>query len=766
VAKYSQNGVLSWSKSFPGEFWAFRLGISVHNDNLYIGGNFLNADFDDGNGTVNSTDAEDIFIMKMDTTGAVLDVQTFPGIERDELMGFTSDSEGNVYFSGRFRKTLVLPNGTTLGSADSGWTWAGLIKLNSNLDVVWSKTSNVLIENQGRAARGFELISDDMDNIYMGGFFSYELSFGDSPVVTNTVARSPFVAKFDKDGTNQWIYGTSTANDDFGTLYAMALDDNYNIYYGGQFAVGINVGGVDYNSKGASDAYVGKLNSDGAPSWFNVMGTEDTGLEWTGVVDLDSNGDLFVVADASTANNGLVIMDSQNNAIDFGTDKNFTTYIAKYDTATGLLKDAHGALYQDGVAGRGGIIVGDNIFRSGNSALLVGELLSGLNVNSFVLPRFSVDGVQGNPVTLIAEAPNAQSYQWYVDNTPIGGATNSSYDVVDPGFYSLEITNSFACTLTSRFDYEAIIYDAASDSLALVALYNSTGGANWTNTWDLNQPMSTWYGVTLTDGRVTSLDLGENSSQNLVGSLPSELGNLNKLETLHLWNNQLTGNIPAELGKLNNLISLQMSRNQLSGNIPTEVGDLKNLVYLYLTDNELSGNVPPQIGNMENLEYLQLGNNQLSGTIPIELANITGLKNLFLSSNQLSGTIPVELANLANIERIYLHNNQLTGSIPNEFGSLTNLTELHLHTNNLSGTVPEEIGALSSLNWLLLQNNPNLYGSIPNAFISLPLITFNFSSTGLCEPSDANFQTWKATIPNYTGTGISCQGESVNIHIH
>ena len=36
------------------------------------------------------------------------------------------------------------------------------------------------------------------------------------------------------------------------------------------------------------------------------------------------------------------------------------------------------------------------------------------------------------------------------------------------------------------------------DSLALVALYNSTGGPNWTNNTNwLNGPVSTWPGVTV-----------------------------------------------------------------------------------------------------------------------------------------------------------------------------------------------------------------------------------------------------------------------------
>ena len=42
-----------------------------------------------------------------------------------------------------------------------------------------------------------------------------------------------------------------------------------------------------------------------------------------------------------------------------------------------------------------------------------------------------------------------------------------------------------------------------SDSLALVALYDSTDGDNWTtNTNWLTGPVSSWYGVTVSNGRV------------------------------------------------------------------------------------------------------------------------------------------------------------------------------------------------------------------------------------------------------------------------
>jgi len=132
-----------------------------------------------------------------------------------------------------------------------------------------------------------------------------------------------------------------------------------------------------------------------------------------------------------------------------------------------------------------------------------------------------------------------------------------------------------------------------TDSLNLVALYNSTDGANWANTWDLNQPMDTWYGVTLNGfGCVTELELSEN---NLNGIIPIEIGDLTSLISLDILKNGLIGDIPSTIGNLNNLTYLNLGVNQLTGSIPTTIGNLVNLTYLRLSTNDLTGIIPTTI---------------------------------------------------------------------------------------------------------------------------------------------------------------------------
>ena len=119
-----------------------------------------------------------------------------------------------------------------------------------------------------------------------------------------------------------------------------------------------------------------------------------------------------------------------------------------------------------------------------------------------------------------------------------------------------------------------------NDSLALVALYNSTDGPHWSNhtNWLTSKPVSYWYGLKIKQNRVTEIRLQQNL---LSGYIPHEIGNLTSVTYCYLFHNQLKGNLPAELGNLAQMISLDISYNQLSGNIPPELGSL-NLGYLYL----------------------------------------------------------------------------------------------------------------------------------------------------------------------------------------
>lgn len=233
---------------------------------------------------------------------------------------------------------------------------------------------------------------------------------------------------------------------------------------------------------------------------------------------------------------------------------------------------------------------------------------------------------------------------------------------------------------------------------ALIDFYNSTGGSSWKNNsnW-LDEPGTecNWYGVTCDENvNVAAISLQDN---NLIGTIPSSLGDFCCLISINTALNSLSGQIPTSIGKLSNLREISMSDNELNGSIPKEIGLLSDLRRLNLTRNSLSGLIPPEIQYLSEIEILALGGNNLSGNIPIWLGNLIKLKELYLWGNSLVGKIPSELGNLQELEILYLNENQLNGSVPSELGNLKNLRKLHLSRNMLTGTLPPELSNLVKL---------------------------------------------------------------------
>ena len=354
------------------------------------------------------------------------------------------------------------------------------------------------------------------------------------------------------------------------------------------------------------------------------------------------------------------------------------------------------------------------------------------------------------------------------------------------------------------------------DRAALVALYNATNGPNWTNNtnWLSTAPLNQWHGVTTdANGRVTRLGL---SSNQLSGTIPSELGSLTNLTGLELYSNQLSGSIPSSLGSLTNLEALVLDNNAgLSGPLPGSFTGLDALQYLYMDGTGLCAptdaafqrwlqgiankrgvvncedpvaedraalvalynatNGPNWSNNTNWLSDRPLGEwhgvttdangrvtrlslhpNQLSGTIPPEVGQLNNLQYLSLSGNQLSGTIPPEVGQLNNLQYLYLYNNQLSGTIPPEVGQLNNLQSLALDGNQLSGTIPAALGQLNNLQDLRLEGNAGLSGALPGSFTALDALNLLYvGGTGLCAPVDAAFQTWLQGIANKRGV-VNC----------
>ena len=240
---------------------------------------------------------------------------------------------------------------------------------------------------------------------------------------------------------------------------------------------------------------------------------------------------------------------------------------------------------------------------------------------------------------------------------------------------------SIALVLTFYLPQKATAQVNVQDSLALIALYNSTDGPNWLTPWDTTQPVSTWMGVTVVQGRVTVINEYNN---NLTGTLPFEIGNLDSLNSLYLQQNHLYGSIPAEIGNLINLHTLDLSNNQFSDSIPTAIGNLIHLFDLDLSYNLISGAIPNTIGNLFQLKYLNLNDNTFTH-IPSSFSQL-GLIGLSLNRNPCLDSLPVNMFNnvfydTTQVFGIYISDCNLK-NLPNPFPPYIFATDLD--SNNLT----------------------------------------------------------------------------------
>jgi hypothetical protein len=80
----------------------------------------------------------------------------------------------------------------------------------------------------------------------------------------------------------------------------------------------------------------------------------------------------------------------------------------------------------------------------------------------------------------------------------------------------------------------------------------------------------------------------------------------------------------ASATSLATVVKLDLYDNDLSGTIPPELKNLESLRLLVLDSNSLHGFIPPEIGDLYYLKVLWLQNNALSGTIPTELKEHLG----------------------------------------------------------------------------------------------------------------------------------------------
>ncbi len=273
VQKLDAGGNLVWAVTMGGTSFETGRAIAVDAaENVYITGNFSGtADFDPGVGVSNLTSLglEDIFVCKLDPSGALLWAKQFSGtLGLDIGQGIEVDAAGNVLTVGYFASDIDFDPGVGVFTLTPTFGPDLFIsKLNAAGDFVWAKQlggSNLHF--------GLDIELDATGNIYTSGHFRETSDFDPGTGVFSMTSggdQDPFVMKLDAAGDFVWARQFSGTGND--AVQDMAIDAGGNVLATGYFDALADfdpgTGTFDMTPGGSADVFIVKLDNMGDFVW-------------------------------------------------------------------------------------------------------------------------------------------------------------------------------------------------------------------------------------------------------------------------------------------------------------------------------------------------------------------------------------------------------------------------------------------------------------------------------------------------------------------
>eukprot|EP00529_Nitzschia_sp_RCC80_P022549 CAMPEP_0113447108 /NCGR_PEP_ID=MMETSP0014_2-20120614/4066_1 /TAXON_ID=2857 /ORGANISM="Nitzschia sp." /LENGTH=482 /DNA_ID=CAMNT_0000338249 /DNA_START=89 /DNA_END=1538 /DNA_ORIENTATION=- /assembly_acc=CAM_ASM_000159 len=197
---------------------------------------------------------------------------------------------------------------------------------------------------------------------------------------------------------------------------------------------------------------------------------------------------------------------------------------------------------------------------------------------------------------------------------------------------------------TNPLDPQVDDFELVNQRYVLALSYFAGCGQHWQDhdNWLLGMNVCRWDHVNCHDDPleyyVQELDLS--AIQFFSGTLPSEIGTLANLTRFACTTNDLLiGTLPTNYGQLTKLTDLSIGGTSLHGTLPTELGLLTDLVFFASTEANFSGPVPTELGLLTKLEELFIGKNDYDGQLPTELTKLTLLERFHLHDNLFTGSL-------------------------------------------------------------------------------------------------------------------------------
>ncbi|MDD4848266.1 MAG: SBBP repeat-containing protein [Bacteroidales bacterium] len=268
VARFNSDLSLRWLRAINDQSYE-QVGQSIIADvadNTYISGYFQA----DRNETENSDAIEapltqqDLFIARFDFAGDLKWVKTINGTGFLTNGSLAVDYSECVYHTGTFANAAQLreSNGEVMHNYVSAGGSDGFVqKFDRNGYLRWASTVG------GTGNDSLKTVATDvLGNTYVAGNFSGELTFNNHTFTSTPGSTNAFVAKFANVESNHpytpfipTVWGNVIDGNNYQNITTITVDNDQNIYVGGDFSLSAHLGDTLLEAGYPKDAFVARL---------------------------------------------------------------------------------------------------------------------------------------------------------------------------------------------------------------------------------------------------------------------------------------------------------------------------------------------------------------------------------------------------------------------------------------------------------------------------------------------------------------------------
>ena len=256
VTKYDMTGSFEWAQianfvaasvTSSGDGIAIGPGTIVYatgsfSGNLHIGGVTLMSQGD-----------RDVYVVKFDTNGNVLQVAQLGGSGSDddiESLDLAMEADGDFYITGEFIGTISEGGFSISSPADND---VFVAKYDMNLNLLWLKSGGGP-EDDGAAS----IATNSNGTVCLTGSF-YETAIFNGQSLSSKGEEDGYIVKYDDDGNLLSLIGIGGPGDDEGTGIAVDIDNN--TYLTGQYDTDFQVQDTILDDGVNSNTFIVKFGS-------------------------------------------------------------------------------------------------------------------------------------------------------------------------------------------------------------------------------------------------------------------------------------------------------------------------------------------------------------------------------------------------------------------------------------------------------------------------------------------------------------------------